>query len=179
MIELAPWQAFYGFIGGSAAALIGLQFVVIALVSEAPWANKLGSSATAFATPTIVHFSTSMLVAGVLVAPWPAAHAPGLLCAFAGLAGIAYVALSAVRALRQDVYRPDVDDWVYYFFLPLAAYVTLAASGYATAVGHPHGLFGVGGSALALLFVGIRNAWDSITYHIFVQRPAHSERRRE
>jgi hypothetical protein len=31
-------------------------------------------------------------------------------------------------------------------------------------------LFGVGAAALLLLFVGIHNAWDAVTYHVFVNR---------
>jgi hypothetical protein len=30
-------------------------------------------------------------------------------------------------------------------------------------------LFGVGGAALLLLFIGIHNAWDSVVYHVFVK----------
>jgi hypothetical protein len=29
-------------------------------------------------------------------------------------------------------------------------------------------MFGVAAAALLLLFVGIHNAWDAVTYHIFV-----------
>ena len=31
-------------------------------------------------------------------------------------------------------------------------------------------MFGVAAAALLLLFVGIHNAWDAITYHVFVNR---------
>jgi hypothetical protein len=31
-------------------------------------------------------------------------------------------------------------------------------------------LFAVGAAALLLLFVGIHNAWDAVTYHVFVNR---------
>jgi hypothetical protein len=32
-------------------------------------------------------------------------------------------------------------------------------------------LFGIGAAALLLLFIGIHNAWDAVTYHVFVKRP--------
>jgi hypothetical protein len=32
------------------------------------------------------------------------------------------------------------------------------------------GLFGVGTAALLLLFIGIHNAWDAVTYHVFVKK---------
>ena len=31
-------------------------------------------------------------------------------------------------------------------------------------------MFGVAAAALLLLFVGMHNAWDAITYHVFVNR---------
>jgi hypothetical protein len=31
-------------------------------------------------------------------------------------------------------------------------------------------LFGVGGAALLLLFIGIHNAWDAVAFHVYVQR---------
>jgi hypothetical protein len=38
---------------------------------------------------------------------------------------------------------------------------------------HPHArlaLFLVAAAALLLLFIGIHNAWDAVTYHVFVRR---------
>jgi hypothetical protein len=55
------------------------------------------------------------------------------------------------------------------FLLPMAAYLTLAISASCT-LSHLHeALFGVGVAALLLLFVGIHNAWDAVTYHVFVR----------
>jgi hypothetical protein len=54
--------------------------------------------------------------------------------------------------------------------LPLAAYATLAGSACAA---RPHArpaLFLVAAAALLLLFIGIHNAWDAVTYHVFVRR---------
>src|SRR5258708_20660786 len=69
MPELAEWESFYVIVGGGAAALIGLQFVVLTLIAEKPQLNAPEAGA-AFATPTIVHFSTVLLIAAVLRVPW-------------------------------------------------------------------------------------------------------------
>jgi len=40
------------------------------------------------------------------------------------------------------------------------------------ALGYSHGsqaLFLAGAAALLLLFIGIHNAWDAVTYHVFVR----------
>jgi len=59
--------------------------------------------------------------------------------------------------------------------LPFAAYTTLAGSAY-PAHAHTHeAMFGVAVAALVLLFRGIHNARDAVTYHVFVKRGRRSE----
>src|SRR6266568_8592252 len=50
---LSPWESFYVIVGSSAAALTGLQFVVMALVSSTQRRTG-GSEVSTFGTPTIV-----------------------------------------------------------------------------------------------------------------------------
>lgn len=178
MNGLAEWQSFYVLVGSAAGALIGLQFVLLALVAESPLASSLGQAAGAMGTPTVVHFATSLLVAAVLSAPWRSTGIPAVICGGAGAAGIAYIAVVARRMRRQTAYSPDHSDWFFYMLLPLLAYGLLAGSAYAASCGAHRGLFGVGAATMLLLFIGIRNSWDSVTYHVFVQRPTHKEHRR-
>jgi hypothetical protein len=50
------------------------------------------------------------------------------------------------------------------------AYAILGISAFA-ARSHVHeALFAVAAAALLLLFVGIHNAWDAVTYHVFVKK---------
>ena len=58
--------------------------------------------------------------------------------------------------------------WVFHALLPISAYATMAASAWASVLYGPNAMFGVAAAALILLFVGIHNAWDAVTYHIFV-----------
>jgi hypothetical protein len=70
MSELAKWDNFYLIVGSAAAgALIGLQFVVVTLIAERP-ARRVAEAGAAFATPTIVHFATALLLSAVLMVPW-------------------------------------------------------------------------------------------------------------
>ena len=65
-----------------------------------------------------------------------------------------------------------MEDSVFYVLLPLVAYAVLAGSAL-VADSHEHGaLFGVATAALLLLFDGIHNAWDSVTYHVVTKRQA-------
>jgi hypothetical protein len=53
MTALTAWENFYVIVGSSAGALIGLQFVVITLISELQIAG-VAQASSAFGTPTIV-----------------------------------------------------------------------------------------------------------------------------
>jgi hypothetical protein len=64
---------------------------------------------------------------------------------------------------------------LFHVLLPFAAYVALAV---AACAAHPHtrlALFAIAAAALLLLFTGIHNAWDIVTYHVFVKKREHRE----
>jgi hypothetical protein len=168
MPELAEWESFYVIVGGGAAALIGLQFVVLTLIAERPQLGTREASA-AFATPTIVHFGTVLLMAAVLRVPWQGASAVAALWGLVGVSGTVYAVVVARRMRRQTAYRPDLEDWLFHSLLPLAAYAVLALSALA-AHAHAHeALIGAGAAILLLLFIGIHNAWDAVSYQVFVR----------
>jgi hypothetical protein len=165
--ELVEWESFYVIVGSAAGALIGLQFVVLTLIAERPQLASPEAGA-AFATPTIVHFGTVLLLSAVLRVPWHGVGAFALFWGVVGLAGIAYGVVVARRMRMQDAYRPVLEDWLFHLALPVAAYALLALSALA-APSHAHeALFGVAGAVLLLLFIGIHNAWDAIAYHVLV-----------
>ena len=168
MAEFAEWESFYVIVGGAAGALIGLQFVVIALLADRPnLASPEGSAA--FATPTIVHFCTVLLLAAILRAPWHGLTPVAVLWGFAGFAGVIYM-LTVVRRMRaQTVYRPDREDWLFHFALPLMANAVVVLSAAAVAWHERAALFALAGATLLLLFVGIHNCWDAITYQVLVR----------
>ncbi|HEU5236512.1 MAG TPA: hypothetical protein VFU37_05180 [Pyrinomonadaceae bacterium] len=174
MTPMDGWENFYVIVGSSAGALIGLQFVVLTLIAARP---QLGSpeAGAAFATPSVVHFAVVLLLSAVLSAPWQTIGAVAISCGLVGLGGIAYTALVIRRMRVQNVYRPVFEDWLFHALLPLAAYAILAISAFVAQSSARLALFLVGGATLVFLFVGIHNAWDAITYHIFVNMPKERE----
>src|SRR6266550_2916147 len=135
----SAWENFYVIIGSSAAALTGLQFVVVVLGAEA---RSLGPEVGAFGTPTVVHFCAVLLMSAILSVPWRAVSHAGLSLAAVGVAGIVYLTLLvAALVLQRDP---------------------------------PMCLLWIGATALLLLFIGIHNAWDAVTY-IATQQPQHRE----
>jgi hypothetical protein len=170
MTALAGWENFYVIVGSSAGALIGLQFVVMALVASLPRGPGAAQAGEAFATPTIVHFSTVLLLSAVLNAPWSSVGVAAVAWGLLGLAGFVYSIVVTRRVRTQTAYQPEFEDWLFHVLLPFAAYALLAASAFAAGTHVRQALFGVAAAALLLLFIGIHNAWDAVTYHIFVKK---------
>ncbi len=170
MTGLAGWENFYVIVGSSAGALIGLQFVVMSLIASMPRARVNPQASGAFATPTVIHFGTVLGLAAILTAPWDGIGGPAILCGLVGFSGVIYMVLVIRRMRAQAAYRPEFEDWLFHVLLPLAAYLTLAVSAYAGLSYLNDALFGAGAAVLLLLFAGIHNAWDAVTYHLFVQR---------
>lgn len=159
----APWANFYVIVGGAAAALTGLQFVVIVLGAEL---SKVASEHTAsvFGTPNIVHFSAALLNSAILSAPWKRPASAATAIALFASAGLIYTLLVLRRARVEKDYVPVGEDWVWHVILPMLSYALLLVSGIFIARAPGPALFGVGAVSLLLLFIGIHNAWDSVLY---------------
>jgi hypothetical protein len=170
MPELAQWNNFYVIVGSSAGALIGLQFVVIALIAELPRARANPQAGAAFSTPSVVHFAVVLFLSAVIAAPWRDVTIITVLWGLVGLSGITYSLIVARRLRKQNAYQPVFEDWLFHLLLPLVAYATLIAAAFTVNSNVHVALFMPGAAALMLLFAGIHNAWDAATYHIFVSR---------
>ena len=169
MPELATWNTFYAIVGSSAGTLIGLQFVMMTLIAQRP-ARSAADANAAFGTPTIVHFSTALILSALATAPWPSIAPAVAVWAIIGVGGVFYALIVARRMLRQTVYTPVFEDWMFHVVLPLAAYALLALAAFAAPLHTREALFGVGAAALLMLFIGIHNAWDSVSFHVFASR---------
>lgn len=159
---LTEWESFYVIVGSSAAALTGLQFVVVALGAEA----KVGGEAemNAFGTPTVVHFCAVLLLAAILSTPGQTPASLSVCLVVSGLAGLAYAFQVLRLARRQKGYTPVLSDWVWHVGLPVVAYACLLAAGAAAARHVTPALYVVAATALLLLYVGIHNAWDAAVW---------------
>ncbi len=160
---LSAWESFYVIVGSSGGALIGLQFVVITLIAEKRHYTT-PASLSAFGTPTVVHLAGALLVSALMSVPWPSLVPLSVAVGTCGAAGIAYGAIVLRRARLQTTYRPVLEDWLYYTALPWTCYVALAVAGVLLHSNARLALFLVGAAALGLLFVGIHNAWDTVTH---------------
>ena len=160
---LTTWQNFYVIIGSSAGALTGLMFVVITLVAG-DRARRSSGTFAAFGSPTVVHFCAALLVAVILSAPWQVLWNVGLLLGLAGLGGGTYVVIVLRRARQQTDYQPVLEDWLWHTVFPLVSYTALLVAAIVLPGNPTPALFVIGAVTVLLLFIGIHNAWDTITF---------------
>lgn len=177
MSLLNEWESFYVIVGSSAGALIGLQFVVLTLLAERPPPRMPELSAT-FTTPSVVHFVVVLGLSATMSAPWHETTALTFIWGFVGVAGILYELTVAGRMRAQKVYKPVFEDWLFHVLLPGICYAMLAVSAYLASTHTRPALFIVGFTTLLFLFVGIHNAWDTVTWHVFTNKGNKNSRKR-
>ncbi len=178
MTALSEWGNFYAIVGSSAGALVGLQFVVMTLVASMPITRSDVQAGNAFTTPTVVQFGVVLLLSAVGSAPWNGIATIAVLWGLVGLIGVVYVIVIARRLRLQTTYQAVFEDRLFHVWLPFAAYAMLAVSACTAYFNLRPAPFLVGTAVLFLLFIGIHNAWDIITYHVFVKgrEPKDGER---
>jgi len=162
MPVLAHWESFYVIVGSAAAALTGLQFIVITLVAQRSSGSTEGNRA--YGTPTIVHFCAVLFIAAALSAPWPSLTGVADILGLGGMAALLYAAMIVRIMRRVTSYTPVLEDLVWHFILPPIAYAIVLVTAF-TVQGNPTpSLFAIAGAVLLLLFIGIHNAWDSVSF---------------
>jgi hypothetical protein len=166
---MTDWANFYIVVGSSAAALIGMQFVVMTLIAARP-RHPTEEAFAAFATPTVVHLAVAIVASAVMSAPWRSPSGAALALALCGVAGMVYGAVVLRRVYRQTFYDAVWQDWVWYAVLPCVSYATLAVGALAQTEQRSFGPGLIAGAALALLLIGIHNAWDTVV-HVVILTP--------
>jgi hypothetical protein len=169
MIETAssvldPWSNFYILVGSAAASLTGLMFVVITLVMGTERLRKAEDGIATFSTPTVVHFAAALLVSAVLSAPWRLLLHPAIVLGLVGLLGVGYLVRIMHRTKRLTAYDPDVEDWAWYSILPFVAYAVILVGAVMLPLVSAQAPYVLALGATLLVFIGIHNAWDIVTY---------------
>lgn len=161
----AEWENFYIIVAPSAAALIGLMFVVETLTAENEQ-RGMEMGAKIFITPIVFHFSVVLVIGAMAEVPHlPPAVAAAILTV-AGVWGVAYSALTTMRLFdlkRLEFYTPDLSDQCCYGIFPTLMYAGLAAVAGVVLVDVRIGEYALAVITMVILLIGIRNAWDLVT----------------
>jgi hypothetical protein len=158
----AGWQTFYQMTGEAAATLTGLLFVIISLV-----AGREGSvnsnGARLFTSPIVFHLTSVLVISGLALAPCNTPTAPIMLIIVWTLGAFAYATRNLIGILRMSETSHWSDLW-FYGVAPFAAYAVLGVADVGALAHWPYAIYIVALSLLALLLLGIRNAWDLATF---------------
>lgn len=161
--SLSHWANFYVILGSAAAALIGLQFIVITLIASLRRVAPAMREINAFATPNIILFSFALIISATMTAPWVGVWQPGWCCVVLGCVGFANGVAGFWHASKSS-YKPDWEDWIWYSILPIIEHICLIGAGVLLIRNSEWVLPGVAFLTIAFLFTAIHNAWDTVTY---------------
>ena len=155
------WGEFYLVVGGAAAVLIGLIFVVITLMHDRSRSSVLAGSRL-YMGPIVLGLSFVLtLTAAALM---PGMDRPGFsaIAAVAALWGLVR-GLMSVAGISKLTEVHWTDLW-FYGVVPSALYLALGVVALAFWNGWGWAHYGVAAVVMGLLLSGIRNEWDLITW---------------
>ena len=160
---LSEWNSFYVMMGSSAAALTGLVFIVVTLIRDQSRRGSEAGMAT-FTTPTVVHFGSALFTSALMAVPFRSLVPIAIVLGLVGAGGLVYAARIAIQTSRLESYRPDAEDWTWHVILPAVAYAALVVGAIAMHGAPAQALFAPAAAVMLLVFIGIHNAWDVVTF---------------
>jgi hypothetical protein len=161
---LSEWESFYLLTGSAAAALIGLLFIVATLMTDVPQSSAERGDKF-YMTPIVFHLCVILVLSAMALAPVLTASVFGIACGLAAVVGVAYGAyvFQGIFNVRAEV-TPHWSDKYCYGLGPTLAYVALALIAFGFLRNREWTAAGVASVLVVLLLLGIRNAWDLVTY---------------
>lgn len=171
------WSEYFFMIGSSAAALIGLMFVVVTLTAGRD-RSELEPGKKLYTTPIVWHLGVVLVLSGAAEMPPMTLRLFGLACGLAALIGIiAGIRITAGITRAQLASNHTRYDAFWYGAVPVVAYVALGVSAAALFEDQGWGLIAAAISNMALLLVSIHNEWDLVTFLApIAQSPASGSR---
>jgi len=160
------WESFYVILGSAAAGLIGLLFVVVTLTGGSRDRSRTLRAVSIYMTPTVVNFALVLSTSAVAVAPFRTPMMTELVLGIGGLVALANAswACVAMRNPTPGAEPPHWTDFWLYGLTPLAICLALVISDIALWATAGWAATAIALLMLGLLLLGIRNAWDLVTW---------------
>jgi hypothetical protein len=162
---VAPgWSNFFFLVGSASAGLIGLMFVVMTLMAGVERSKALRGQAM-YMTPTIAHFGAVFAICAVGLAPGLTLRGAALVFGFVALLGLACVGRAVIGFARPTPGSdPHWSDFWLYAALPAVLYAGLIVAAVGALSHAAWAIRAQAGLLLILLLLGIRNAWDLVSW---------------
>jgi hypothetical protein len=158
------WGEYFFMIGSSAAALIGLMFVVVTLTAGRD-REEVERGKQLYTSPIVWNLAVILVLSGAAIAPTVTATIYGYAVGGVALLGIAIGLRSAIGIARRpgDPNSPGFDMF-WYGLAPAISYAALAVAALGVLGGKLWGPTAVAAALMALLLVSIHAEWDLVTY---------------
>lgn len=171
------WSDYFFMIGSSAAALIGLMFVVVTLTAGHN-SDQVERGKHLYTSPIVWHLAAVLVLSGAAIAPAMSPNLFGSVSGALALLGIAIGVRSAVGITRRPG-APDAAgfDMFWYGVAPALVYVGLAIGAIAVLRHQSWAASLVAADVMALLLVSIHAEWDLVTYLAPIAGPSDRDRR--
>ena len=158
------WGEYFFMIGSSAAALIGLMFIVVTLTAGRDRA-EVERGKHLYTSPIVWHLAVVLTLSGAAIAPAVTPRLFGFAAAGLAVLGAGIGVRSAVGIARRpgDPNSPGFDMF-WYGLAPAIVYLGLGAAALGLLGGEPWGPTAVAAALMALLLVSIHAEWDLVTY---------------
>lgn len=160
------WSDFYLVVGGAAAVLLGLIFVVVTLMHDRPRSAVLYGSRL-YMGPIVLHMCFVLVLSAAAVTPAMSARAFGAIALAVAVWGAARGVYSTAGLMRLRKIGEDEVHWTdvwYYGVVPLVLYVALAAVAVSFWIGWSDASYGVAAVIVGLLLLSVRDEYDLVTW---------------
>lgn len=159
------WGEYFFMIGSSAAALIGLMFVVVTLTAGRD-RNQLERGKQLYTSPVVWQLGVVLVLSGAAIAPSITPRFFGAVSGGLSLLGIGMGLRSTIGIVRAPIVGPEdnmFDMW-WYGVMPTIVYVGLAVASVLAFTQNEWGASAVAGALMALMLVSIHAEWDLVTF---------------
>jgi len=156
---LAPWHEFYELLGTASAALIALLFVAVSIatgvLTQEPDSRRNTST---YMSPVVFHYANILFLSLIALVPTQTWESFGTVIGAASAASVIYSIVIALRVHGNSI--SDLSDRLCYGIVPMLCYAAGLIVALLLFEEKPAGLNLLAGTALLLLVINIRNAWD-------------------
>ena len=157
---LRKWRDFYALIGTASATLVALMFVA-ASIGAGVFTREHQAGIRSFLSPTVVHFSTVLIICLIATIPTETWAVLGVLLTCAGVIGLAYSGWIWRRMMKHGIIATiDVVDRLWYAVLPIATHLLVIVAGVSLWRQSEVSLNILALALILLLLIGLRNSWD-------------------
>lgn len=158
------WDEFYFMTGSSAAALIGLLFVVATLTAGRDRLT-IETGQKIFITPLVWHFGAVLVLSAAALVPTINPLPYALLAGAIAVLGAGFGTWIAIRVSRatNGIETGPFEIW-WYGIVIAGIYAILGVTAVAIGMDASWALVLLAATQMALLLTTIHNAWDLVTY---------------